>query len=313
MTTITIGTRKSKLAMWQTRSVARVLRDNGIKTVISAMDTKGDKILDRSIAKIGSKGVFTEELEDQLASGTTDIAVHSAKDMQSILPEGFSLIAFTEREKSHDILLSFDKEIDLKDDNQVIRVGTSSVRRIALLKHFYPHLETVPMRGNLQTRITKLENGDCDALMLAYAGVKRMGFENMVIHSFDESRFIPPVGQGCIAIEASDRLSVEKKELVRRCLNNLQSELCLRAERAYLRVLEGGCSIPAFGHAVLDNEVIHLTAGLANLDGSWLLCRTVSGGVDDPEKLGAELGNYILENEGREVLGAIKAEQAGTT
>ncbi len=309
MTTITIGTRKSKLAMWQTETVARILNDNGINTAIVAMETKGDKILDRSIAKIGSKGVFTEELEEKLANGSTDIAVHSAKDMQSILPDGFSLIAFTEREKSHDVLVGFRGDIDLQDNSQQVRVGTSSVRRVALLKHYYPHLQSVPMRGNLQTRIRKLENGDCDVLMLAYAGVKRMDYDNMIIHHFPEDQFVPPVGQGCIAIEVADSLDIDKKKVVRDCLNNRQSEICLRAERAYLRTLEGGCSIPAFGHAVLKDDCIELRAGLANLDGSWLLCKTLTGSIEKPEDLGLELGNYILDNEGKAVLAAIKKDQ----
>ncbi len=310
MTIITIGTRKSKLAMWQTETVARILNDNGIATTIVSMETKGDKILDRSIAKIGSKGVFTEELEEQLAKGSTDIAVHSAKDMQSILPHGFSLIAFTEREKSHDVLVSFREDIDLQNKSQQIRVGTSSVRRVALLKHHYPHVDPVPMRGNLQTRIRKLENGDCETLMLAYAGVKRMGYEKMIVHHFPEEQFIPPVGQGCIAIEVADSLDSDKKSLVRSCLNNIDSEICLRAERAYLKTLEGGCSIPAFGHAVLKNDQIQLQAGLANLDGSWLLCKTVTGPKEEPEALGCTLGNFILEHEGKEVLAAIKREQS---
>jgi hydroxymethylbilane synthase len=310
MTIITIGTRKSKLAMWQTETVARALNANGIKTSILSMETKGDKILDRSIAKIGSKGVFTEELEEQLATGSTDIAVHSAKDMQSILPVGFSLIAYTQREKSHDVLVSTGAGLDISDTGRKIRVGTSSVRRIALLHHYYPHIETVPMRGNLQTRIKKMKQGDCDALILAFAGVKRMGYEDMIIHHFSAEQFIPPVGQGCIAIEAADSLSEDKRKLVRKCINNRKSELCLRAERAYLKRLEGGCSIPAFGHALLRDDTIHLTGGLANLEGSWLLSRTVSGISNDPERIGDELGTYILENKGREVLAAIKAKQA---
>ena len=309
MTIITIGTRKSKLAMWQTEAVARILNDNGIETSIVSMETKGDKILDRSIAKIGSKGVFTEELEEQLANGSTDIAVHSAKDMQSILPEGFSLIAFTEREKSHDVLVGSRGGIDLQNKEQQIRVGTSSVRRVALLKHYYPHLESVPMRGNLQTRIKKLKNGDCDVLMLAYAGVRRMGYDKMIIHHFPEESFVPPVGQGCIAIEVADSLDKDKKRMVRDCLNNTRSEICLRAERAYLKKLEGGCSIPAFGHAVIKDDLLHLQAGLANLDGSWLLCKTLTGSIENPEALGLELGNFVLENEGKEVLAAIKREQ----
>ncbi len=309
MTTITVGSRKSKLAMWQTETVCELLNDRGIKTEIIALETKGDKILDRSIAKIGSKGVFTEELEEQLADGSVDIAVHSAKDMQSTLPEGFELIAFTEREKSHDVLLARG-EIDLADTETPIRVGTSSVRRVALLSHYYPHVAAVPMRGNLQTRVAKLEAGDCDALMLAYAGVTRMGYDEMIVHHFDEARFVPPVGQGCIAIESATSLSAAKKVLIRDCLNNQESEYCLRAERAFLKKMEGGCSIPAFGHAVLRGDLISLRAGLANLDGSWLLQETRSGSIDAPEALGQEVGTYILDNNGREVLGAIKAEQA---
>jgi hydroxymethylbilane synthase len=307
MKSIVVGSRKSKLAMWQTETVCAMLNESGIRTVISALETKGDKILDRSIAKIGSKGVFTEELEMQLADGTVDIAVHSAKDMQSTLPVGFELIAFTEREKSHDVLVAHGA-VDLSRTDQPLRVGTSSVRRVAMLRHFYPHIQAVPMRGNLQTRVAKLEAGDCDALMLAYAGVTRMGYDHMIAHQFDDHQFIPPVGQGCIAIEASSRLSSEKKELIRRCLNDPESESCLRAERAFLKKLEGGCSIPAFGHAVLKDNAISLTAGLANLDGSWLLQETRTGSPDDPEALGRELGEYILDNNGREVLATIKAE-----
>ncbi len=308
MTTIIVGSRKSKLAMWQTETVCKLLNENGIKTVISAMETKGDKILDRSIAKIGSKGVFTEELEEQLADGSVDIAVHSAKDMQSTLPEGFELIAYSEREKSHDVLIG-GQSVDVKNTDQ-LRVGTSSVRRVALLKHYYPHISAVPMRGNLQTRIAKLEAGACDVLMLAYAGVTRMGYDNLIVHQFDTQRFVPPVGQGCIAIEASSRLSSEKRKLVRDCLNNEASECCLRAERAFLKKLEGGCSIPAFGHAVVEGGSISLTAGLANLDGSWLLKQSRSGSTDNPESLGRELGEYILANNGRETLAAIKAQLA---
>lgn len=307
MTTIRVGTRKSKLAMWQTDTVCRILQENGLKTEIASMETRGDKILDRSIAKIGSKGVFTEELEEQLASGEVDIAVHSAKDMQSTLPDGFELIAFTEREQSHDVLVG-KAPVDLEDSDRPLIVGTSSVRRAALLNHFYPHVKTAPMRGNLQTRLGKLEAGACDVLILAYAGVTRMGYDNLIVHSFDMGRFIPPVGQGCIAIEASADLAADKKELIRTYVNNRESELCLRAERAFLKTMEGGCSIPAFGHAVLDGSQIRLTAGLANLDGSRLLKKSVSGPVDDPERLGMNVGEYVLANDGREMLEKIRAE-----
>jgi hydroxymethylbilane synthase len=307
---ITIGSRKSKLAMWQTETVAKALNDSGTKTQINSMETKGDKILNVSIAKIGSKGVFTEELEEQLASGTTDIAVHSAKDMQSLLPEGFTLIAFTEREKVNDVLLSTDKSIDLTDSSRPVKIGTSSVRRRALLRHYYPHVETVDMRGNLQTRIRKMQEGDCEALILAYAGVKRMGYEEMIVLEFDEKKFIPPVGQGCIAIEASTALDPAKAAKIRDSLNNKESEACLVAERSFLKKLEGGCSIPAFGLAVLEKDELILTAGLASLDGQKILRREERGARQDAEQLGMQVGEYILTNGGREMLAEIRRQQA---
>ena len=309
MITISIGSRKSKLAMWQTDTVAAMLADDGMETKISSMETKGDKILDVSIAKIGSKGVFTVELEDQLSSGMTDIAVHSAKDMQSILPDGFELIAFTDREKPNDVLLSRDASIDLSDKSRPLRIGTSSVRRVALLKHFYPHVETVEMRGNLQTRIGKMDAGDCDALMLAYAGVKRMEYDDMIVKVFSDEEFIPPVGQGCIAIESATNLSAEKREKIRNCLNNADSEACLIAERAFLRVMEGGCSIPAFGLAILEESELILRGGLASLDGSTVLVRTEKGSREEADAIGSRLGTYILENGGKEILADIKRIQ----
>jgi len=306
---ITIGSRKSKLAMWQTETVAKALNESGMKTEINSMETRGDKILDVSIAKIGSKGVFTEELEVQLADGITDIAVHSAKDMQSILPEGFGLIAFTKREKVNDVLLSEDKSIDLTDSSRLVKIGTSSVRRRALLRHYYPHVEAVDMRGNLQTRIRKMQDGACDALILAYAGVVRMGYEEMIVMEFDEKKFIPPVGQGCIAIEAFTALDSSKAAMIRDCLNNKESEACLLAERGFLKKLEGGCSIPAFGLAVLDNDEIILTAGLSSLDGQKIICREDRGLRRDAEQLGMRVGEYVLENGGREMLVEIRRQQ----
>ncbi len=307
---ITIGSRKSKLAMWQTATVAGYLNAAGMKTQVNAMDTIGDKILDTSIAKIGSKGVFTVELEEQLVTGVTDIAVHSAKDMQSMLPEGFGLIAFTEREKVNDVLLSNDESMDIADKTRSLVIGTSSVRRRAFLRHYYPHVKIVEMRGNLQTRIRKMKDGDCDALMLAYAGVKRMGYSEMIVKEFDEQQFVPPVGQGCIAIEAVSSLDPEKAAKIRECLNNKASETCLLAERAFLKKLEGGCSIPAFGYAALDGNEIILTAGLASLDGTKILRTTEKGSSQEPEVLGLKVGEYILSNGGREMLAEIRRLQS---
>lgn len=296
--------------MWQTETVAAMLEAAGLQTRINSMETIGDKVLDTSIAKIGSKGVFTVELEEQLASGVTDIAVHSAKDMQSRLPEGFCLIAFSEREKVCDVLVSRRKDIKLEDSSAPLTIGTSSVRRRAFLKRYYPHLNIVEMRGNLQTRIRKMDEGDCDALMLAYAGVKRMEYDDLIVQEFDPDLFIPPVGQGCIAIEAATSLSPDKKESVRRCINNRESEICLLAERAFLRELEGGCSIPAYGRAVLQGDRLRLKAGLASLDGSKMIEFCEEGSADDPETLGQKAGIAILEDGGRELLEEIRRAQA---
>lgn len=309
MTEIAIGTRKSKLAMWQTETVAAMLDANGMTTRISSMETIGDKVLDTSIAKIGSKGVFTEELEEQLASGETDIAVHSAKDMQSTLPEGFELIAFTDREKVNDVLVSDDRTIDIENTSRPLRIGTSSVRRVALLRHYYPHVETVEMRGNLQTRIRKMREGACDALMLAYAGVKRMEYDALIVKIFSTDEFIPPVGQGCIAIEAAVTLDPEKRERIRSILNNAESETCLTAERAYLKQLEGGCSIPAFGLATLQGETLTLNVGLASLDGRQVLRKVITGTMAEAETMGRSAGDYILANGGREILAEIRRQQ----
>lgn len=306
---ITIGTRKSKLAMWQAYYVQDLLEKGGIDTEIITMETKGDKILDVSIAKIGSKGVFTEELEEKLGNGKIDIAVHSAKDMPSILPSGFELVAFTDREKSEDVLVSHKADLDIEDRSKRIVLGTSSVRRRALLKLHYPHVETVDIRGNLQTRVRKMEQGLCDGIMLAYAGVHRMEMGHMIVGVFPTDKFIPPVGQGCVAVEAANTLPDEKRQALRACLNNEESEIRLLAERAFLRRLEGGCSIPAFALATLNGEEINLTAGLVSLDGSKNISATRTGMRAEAEKMGAELGNHILENGGRELLAEIRSQQ----
>lgn len=295
--------------MWQTETVAAMLDANGMTTRISSMETIGDKVLDTSIAKIGSKGVFTEELEEQLASGETDIAVHSAKDMQSTLPEGFELIAFTDREKVNDVLVSDDRTIDIENTSRPLRIGTSSVRRVALLRHYYPHVETVEMRGNLQTRIRKMREGACDALMLAYAGVKRMEYDALIVKIFSTEEIIPPVGQGCIAIEAAVTLDPQKRERIRSILNNAESETCLTAERAYLKQLEGGCSIPAFGLATLQGETLTLNVGLASLDGRQVLRKVITGTMAEAETMGRSAGDYILANGGSEILTEIRRQQ----
>ncbi len=307
MEKIRIGTRGSKLALWQAYYIEDLLKEGGLETEIVIIETKGDKILDVSISKIGSKGVFTEEIEAQLKAGQIDIAVHSAKDMQSELPEGFSILAFTEREKINDVIVSHQK-VDITDPDCKVVLGTSSTRRIATLKHYYPHIKTVDMRGNLQTRISKLERGDCDALVLAYAGVKRMGYDNMIQQELDESIFTPAVGQGSVAIEIYKNLDESKSEKLKQLLNNEESETRLKAERAYLKRLQGGCSIPVFALANLSNDKITIKGGIISLDGQEKIVKELSGNKADPESLGTQLANDILAAGGDKILESIKNE-----
>jgi hydroxymethylbilane synthase len=194
MQTIKLGTRGSKLALWQAYFVKETLEAGGLPVEIVIIETKGDQILDRSLSKIGSKGVFTEELEEKLLSGEIHIAQHSAKDLQSDLGENFEIIAFSEREKVNDVLISFDKSFDLGKRTAFCcwNVLYSSCGNA---QDFYPHIKTVDMRGNLQTRMGKLESGVCDALLLAFAGVHRMGYEEHIAQLITTDTFTPAVGQ----------------------------------------------------------------------------------------------------------------------
>ncbi len=301
---VKIGTRASKLALWQADYVADLLKQAGMESEIVTIDTKGDQVLDVSISKIGSKGVFTQELEDQLLDGRIDIAVHSAKDMPSRLGEGLELIAFSVREQAQDVLLSAKKGVSLSNTHLV--VGTSSTRRIATLKHFYPHVKTVEVRGNLQTRIRKMEEGLCDALLLAYAGVYRMGYANSVVEHLDLNQFIPAVGQGSIAIEACTSLDPKLRAAIVSACNDVPTATCLLAERAYLRVLEGGCSIPVFALARLAADQIHLKGGIVSLDGQQRIVLEVTGLLAEAEQLGEALANQVLQAGGKTILEQIK-------
>lgn len=302
---IRIGTRGSKLALWQAHHVEDKLRAEGFDTEIVTIETKGDKILDVSIAKIGSKGVFTEEIEDQLATGKIDIAVHSAKDMQSTLPDGFELIAFMEREKPNDVIISHKKGINLRGDTPFL-LGTSSTRRVATLKHLYPHINTVPVRGNLQTRIRKMKEEACDALLLAYAGVYRMGYEDMICEELPLDQFIPAVGQGSVAIEVHDSLESEKSKAIRQLLNHSDTETCLLAERAYLKKMDGGCSIPVFALATLSQSGMTIEGGIISLDGTERINHKISGDSKDADQLGRLLAEEVLSSGGEIILKEIK-------
>lgn len=306
---IKIGTRGSKLALWQAYHVENLLKQGGVSTEIVIIETKGDKILDRSLSKIGSKGVFTQELEDQLRSGDIDIAVHSAKDLQSQLDEDFEIIAFTEREHANDVLVSNNTSLSLQSGESFV-VGTSSTRRIAILKHYYPHIKIVDMRGNLQTRFRKLQEGQCDALLLAYAGVHRMEYDETIAEHLLLDEFTPAVGQGSVAIESAVTLSTEKKEKLKALLNDEKTEICLKAERAFLKRLQGGCSIPVFALAILNHDEITISGGIISLDGEEQIRKAETGSSAFPEELGTALADELLKAGADRILSDIRNQNA---
>lgn len=307
--TIRIGTRGSKLALWQAEAAAEKLQAAGLKTELVIISTKGDQVLDKSLDKIGSKGVFTEELEVSLREGKVEIAVHSAKDVQSTIPADLELIAFMEREQVNDVILSFDPNFKLERDSTA-KIGTSSTRRRALLKKYYPKVTTAESRGNLQTRLRKLEEKQFDALMLAYAGVVRMGYDNLIVHTFPEDEFVPAAGQGSVAIECARDLEPELKKAIKEALDHTDTHTSLLAERGFLRTMEGGCSIPSFALATLTDEGISITGGLVSLDGQTLLQETLTGPAAKAEALGEQLADTILGQGGDAILKSIRAQRS---
>ncbi len=295
---IKIGTRKSKLALWQANHVADLLDKGGFQPELVPIETKGDKIQNVTLSKIGSKGVFTEELESSLMRGRIDIAVHSAKDIQSSLPQGFSILSFCERESPDDVIVA-EKNISLNNPKLVL--GTSSTRRIALLRHYYPHIKTIDARGNLQTRIEKLGSGPMDGLVLACAGVRRMNYDHLIKYWFDIERFTPPVGQGSVAIEIHERLDPDIASRIKSLTNHKATEKALLAERSFLKRMNGGCSIPVFALGKMEYDgQIELTGGISSLDGKQFIKRTLVG--MDSEAVGKQLGEEILMSGGDRIL-----------
>jgi hydroxymethylbilane synthase len=309
--TIRIGTRGSKLALWQAEHIADLIKPSGFRTEIIPIETRGDKILDVTIAKIGSKGVFTEEIEAKLLDGSIDIAVHSAKDLSSEIPEELELIAFSEREAVNDVLISKKKDISLSTPG--IRVGTSATRRVAFLKHFYPNAQALSIRGNLQTRFSKLDSGEYDALILAYAGVHRMGYDEFIIEKLETSYFVPAVGQGSIAVECHKKLSFDKKQILERWVNHPETEDCIRTERAFLKTLHGGCSIPAFGYAHYEGSLITLKGGIISLDGQRIIKSKHSSAPMENKELGERVAHEVLKNGGEQILWEIKNADPAST
>ena len=299
--TIIIGTRSSKLALWQADYVMECLQKKYPELHVEKklMTTKGDKILDAPLAKIGGKGLFTKELEQDMLAGGIDIAVHSLKDMPTEVPDGLIITAITKRCDPGDAFVS-NKVASLAELPQGAVVGTSSLRRKAQLLHARPDLEIRDLRGNVNTRLRKLDAGEYDAAVLAVAGLRRLGFGDRITEVLPKSMILPAVGQGALAIEARED-DAETRELVA-FLNDEATVACAKAERAFLARVEGGCQVPVGVYATPEDGGLHVEAVIASLDGKRLYRDHVSGQVKDAEPLGTRLAVKLLDMGGIDIM-----------
>jgi len=297
---ITIGTRGSALALWQANWVKSELEREypGIVVTLRVIKTKGDKILDVPLAKVGGKGLFVKEIEDALLAGEIDLAVHSMKDVPTELPEGLQVAINPPREDPRDAFFSNSGK-KLSEMAKGAVIGTSSLRRIAQILHAFPHLETRDLRGNVDTRLKKLERGEYDGIILAYAGVKRLGWSNKVTELIDPETSLPAIAQGALGIETRCDDDFTNQRLA--FFQDATTALAVRAERSLLKTLEGGCQVPIAGHATVDDkESITLTGLVAALDGRKIIKATSSS--SNPETLGKTLAQTLLDQGAGELL-----------
>ncbi|HEY9658994.1 MAG TPA: hydroxymethylbilane synthase [Allocoleopsis sp.] len=307
---IRIGSRKSQLALVQTHWVQEQLqqRFTDRKFEVHTMSTQGDKILDVALAKIGDKGLFTKELEVGMLNGDIDFAVHSLKDLPTRLPEGLILGCVTERENPADALVLHSKhagkQIDTLPEGAV--VGTSSLRRLAQLRYHYPHLAFKDIRGNLNTRLQKLDAGEYDALILAYAGLHRLGMGDRIHQVIPSEVSLHAVGQGALGIECR----AEDPEVldVIQALQHQPTALRCYAERSFLRELEGGCQVPIGVNTVIDDNSLTLTGMVASIDGKKMVKGSVTGAPTEAEALGIQLAQQLRSQGAGEILAEIFAE-----
>jgi hydroxymethylbilane synthase len=297
MTLLRLGTRKSKLALWQANFVKEKLEALGCKVELVPITTTGDKILDAPLAKIGGKGLFVKEIENALLAGEIDLAVHSLKDVPITIPEGLTLSAITEREEPYDVLISRNgKKLEELPSGAV--VGTSSLRRQVQIKRRRRDLKVEILRGNVDTRLKKLKEGLYDAIVLAYAGVKRMGLSGEISQVLED--FIPAVGQGSLAIET--RAEDERVINFVKVLNHEESWLRAVCERAFLRELQGGCQVPMGAYAWIEGDSIKIKGFISDLEGERFLEGYEEGSLQEAEEVGKRLAQRLLREGGEEIL-----------
>jgi hydroxymethylbilane synthase len=292
---LTIATRESRLAMWQAEHVQALLQGLGHSVSLLGMTTQGDQILDRSLSKVGGKGLFVKELEVALEEGRANLAVHSLKDVPMDLPEGFDLACVMEREDPRDAWVS-STYAHLNDLPQGAVVGTSSLRRTVLLRALRPDLKIEPLRGNLDTRLRKLDEGQYDGIVLAAAGLKRLGMGERIRHIFETTEMLPAAGQGALGIEVRSNRDDVAQALAP--LAHAASWLTVTAERAVSRAMGGSCSMPLAAHATLTDGMLHLQAAWGDPDGAPVLLRAETQQALNPadpasQELARQLGEAV--------------------
>ena len=298
---IIIGTRGSQLALWQANFIKSEIERHFEKITVDLqiIKTTGDRITDRPLAMVGGKGLFVKEIENALLNHEIDLAVHSMKDMPGELPDGLIIGAVPQRENPYDVLISKDN-IRLADYPTGARVGTSSLRRASQIKHIRPDVTISSIRGNLDTRIKKLKSGDYDAIVLAAAGLRRLGQEEEITEYLDEQSMIPAVGQGALCIEC--RENDPDIAGIMDALNHFETRICVNGERAFLKQIEGSCHIPVACFGKIKNNQVILTAVVASEDGNDIIREQVVSEYDDIENQGRVLADKVLESGGRKIL-----------
>lgn len=304
MNILRLGTRKSALALWQAEYVRAALlaRHPSLTVELVKITTEGDRILDRPLAAVGGKGLFIKELEQALFDRRIDLAVHSMKDLTVSLPEGLHIAAVCEREDPRDAFVS-GRYASLTALPSGSRVGTSSLRRQCQLRALYPQLEVVTLRGNVNTRLAKLDAGEYDALLLAVAGLKRLGFGERIREALPIAVSLPAVGQGAVCIECRSDDAETNRLLA--ALDHAPTRTCVAAERALNAALEGGCQVPIAGYAALDGAALHLRALVGAPDGTRIVRGERRGAAVDATAIGADLAQELLARGAKEILDGV--------
>jgi hydroxymethylbilane synthase len=289
-----IGTRASQLALWQANHVKSELekRYPDLEVTLTKIKTQGDKILDVPLAMVGGKGLFVKEIEEAMLRGDVDIAVHSMKDVPTIFPEGLALRCITEREDPRDIAILKPGYQSFRDLPQGARIGTSSLRRKAQLLHLRPDFHMVDIRGNVETRIRKLTDEDLDAVILAAAGMKRLGFAGQISEYLEPDVSLPAIGQGALGLES--RVDDEETNALIDFFNHPPTAWAVKGERAVLRRLEGGCQVPIGAYGTVAGERLHLTGLVLSVDGTECIKKTVECSVEEAEAAGTSLADDLL-------------------